>query len=130
MPSSSSPPSVTCEISRWRRTARAPGLIESPHSFGRGNRARSSSATFTPARARTSAAMAPAGPASAITTSCMTEDEGAVLRAETETVAEHRRYLRLSADVRYDVHVALRVGLSVIDRRRQEAVPHRECRGD
>ena len=45
------------------RDSPVPGLIVSPHSFARGNRARSSINTRAPPRASTVAAIEPAGPA-------------------------------------------------------------------
>ena len=52
-----------------RASPATPGFSVSPHSLCRGNRARSSTSTRAPARASTVAAIAPAGPAPAITTS-------------------------------------------------------------
>src|SRR3954471_18724655 len=54
---------------RPSRMASAPGFSVSPHSFSRGNCARSISRTRTPARASTSAATLPDGPAPATITS-------------------------------------------------------------
>src|SRR5262245_24459780 len=67
-----------------RRNSAAPGATYSPHTFRRGNAAFSASATLRPARARSKAAEAPAGPPPMTRTSNT---------AGHEQVAEGRRRL-------------------------------------
>src|SRR5688572_29225003 len=140
MPCTGSDPAVTWASPSRPRIVSAPGFTVSPHSLSRGKRARSSTRTRTPERARTMAAIVPAGPAPLTSTSITdgfprqtagaTEHDGAVLRAEAEAIAERRVDLDAAADVGDEVEIALRIGIAVIDRRRQEAVAQRQRRGD
>ena len=61
--------SMSLIMPRRRSSASAPGLRLSPHSLSRGNVARSTMSTRTPARASTVAATLPAGPPPTITMS-------------------------------------------------------------
>ena len=99
-----------------RRTANAPGFNVSPHSLGLGNVARSIRQTRAPARASTVAATHPLGPAPITRTSIDTGlslhsayDDGAVLRAEAETVAQGSLDARRTPGVRHIVEVAGRI---------------------
>ena len=133
--------------------ASAPGLTVSPHSFCRGNRARSMSRTRTPARASTSAAMEPAGPAPQIKTSSARSKTrilttgrpndrttGPLPPALPSTIAlffdPNPRQLQSAASgcaARPTLGMKSRSqsgsGECLVDRRRQEAVAQRERRG-
>ena len=122
-----------------RAGASAPGLSVSPHSLSRGKRARSTSRTRAPARASRIAAIDPAGPAPAISTSTIASvrsrarprrDDGAVLRSEAEAVAERGFDLRRPARVGDEVEIAGRIGIALVDRRRQHAAVQRQRGGD
>src|SRR2546423_11168633 len=87
MPSMRNPAGSTTSRppSRYRQ-ASVPGLTVSPHSFGRGNDARSMIRTRAPARASTAPATEPAGPAPTITTS----STSSTLRGPTAPDALHQ----------------------------------------
>src|SRR5215470_14857074 len=104
-------------------TASVPGLTVSPHSLSRGKLARSIIRTRAPCRASNVAATAPAGPAPTMTTSTSgtADDERAVLRAESETVAERGVDLGGTSGVRNEVEIALRILIAEVDGGRKES---------
>src|SRR5262249_11854117 len=123
-----------------------PGLTVSPHILSRGNVARSTIRTRTPARAKTVAATLPAGPAPTITTSSTTarvappplatrspshasHHNGTVLRSEAETVAERGIDFGDAAGIRDEVEIARRVRRAEIDRGRQQPAIDRQSGG-
>src|SRR5262249_60254371 len=73
---------------------------------------------------------ASAGPQPPMRTSRAPNADGAVLGAEGETVAERRLDLGLAPAIGYHVEVARRIGLELIDGRRQESARERQRRGD
>src|SRR4051794_37108853 len=117
IPSTRRPHRATSSATASRsRIASAPGLTVSPHSLLRGNVARSTMQTRAPARAATRPAIAPAGPPPTTSTSGAANDEGAVLGAEPEAVAERRRDVGVTPLVRNEIEIAGRVGLVLVDR--------------
>src|SRR5262245_8081023 len=121
--------SISAARPRRRRMPSVPGLSESPHSLSRGKLARSTIRTRAPARASTVAAIAPAGPAPTTRTSSTGDYHRAVLRPEPEAIAERGADAGQTALIGYVVEVARRIGIGLIDRRRQESARHRERRG-
>src|SRR5215212_1277839 len=114
---------------RSSSNASDPGLTVSPHNLSRGNRARSTSRTVRPARARVSAAMLPAGPAPTTRTSVGTaENQRRVLGSKAEAVAQRSVDVRLASVLRNEVHVACRIRIVEVDGWRQHPVPHRKNR--
>ena len=138
MPSTGTPRASTASARPWRASsAIAPGLSESPQSLSRGKIARSSRRTRTPARASTSAAIAPAGPAPTTSTSVQGLRHSARRRARwrcssirSRGSCRARRRPLPRVRPRDEVHVAGRIRIGEVGRRRQEAARQRQRRGD
>src|SRR5688572_1635483 len=141
-----------------RASARiAPGFSVSPHSFSRGNANRSKSRTRRPERAITIPATHPAGPPPTTMTSSIgrsrglvpegratlaerrnsvpsiitsPDHHGAVLRPESEAVAQGGGRRRGTADPRQQIQLTVRIGFIEVDGGRQESIRERERRGD
>src|SRR5215472_5684466 len=127
IPSTRSPRTLISSATPSARSrASVPGLIVSPHYLSRGNDARSTMRTRAPARASTRPAIDPAGPAPTISTSGSPNDDDAVLRSEPEAVAHRRADVGPAPFVGNEIEIARRIGLAMVDGRRQKAARHRE----